>query len=166
MSASTLEYDMKRAETLTQLVLTRRRDVNLVFVGTHQQLGFDFLATVGQPIGKGILPTFGVEVRATPDPLDDQSVAVKFLTQNWKHRHSKGFPLCPIVVFLFSVENDQGYWSWLMEPSVSKDGRPTLDRVSEFDLKKITGKSIDGLIHRVEEWYQAVVETIVKNDSK
>jgi hypothetical protein len=163
MDQSVKDYGVQRAELLANLVLTRRKDVRVYPVGEKYDIGIDLFVRVMIPVmDRQVLPTFGVQVKGTPHPLIDVQAATrhaKGITQT----PLKGLFLFPIVVFLFSMEGDKGYYSWLMEPSVSSEGSPTLERASTLDMTKIQKGSVDDIVQRVVEWFEAMGSFLLKN---
>ena len=49
-----------------------------------------------------------------------------------------------------------------MQPSVTKERGPALKKIPSFHLKKINATRLDLMFHGMEEWYDAMVEVIVK----
>jgi hypothetical protein len=131
MATSVSQYVTQRAELLANLALTRRKDVQLVSFADREAAGIDLLARIEEPVLNGqVFPSFGVKILGTSEPLEDEQSANRYLNRHGKHRPRRGFLLCPLVVLLFSMEGDVGYFSWLMEPQVSKDAVPRLSLVS------------------------------------
>jgi hypothetical protein len=163
MSDSVAEYVEKRAELLAHLVLTRRKDVRVFKFQESEDAGLDLVARLLTPVGDGeIYPTFGIQVMGTDEPLANERVATKYAMNRWRHRASKGNFLFPIVVLLFSMEGDQGYFSWVMQPDVTNEASPTLTRVS-LDMTRITKASIDEMVEDVVHWFQATAELLLKH---
>jgi hypothetical protein len=163
MNESVTDYVGQRAKLLASLVLTRRKDIRLITLDAPQDSGIDLLAQMTTPVMNGqVLPSFGIEVKGTGEPLIDEHSATKFANHSRKHWPFQGLFFLPIVVFLFSMEEDQGYFSWLMQPHVSKEDGPTLFRVASLEMKKITKKSVDSMIHQVEQWSEAMGEVSMK----
>ena len=163
MSTSVNQYVAQRAELLAHLVLTRRKDIQLIALGERQDIGIDLLAQVSKPVMNGqVFPSFGVEVMGTSQPLEDEISATRYANQWWKHRQTKGLLLFPIVLLLFSMENDLGYSGWLMEPHVSEESGPSLTRVSPLCMTKLNKKRVDELVQRVEKWFEATAEILIK----
>src|SRR5204863_232628 len=116
MSNSEAQYIEQRAELLANLVLTRRKDLIVTTLNESADIGIDlFVSVITKEVGEGVVPSFGVEVKGTVNPLEDESSANKYGNRQMKHWKSRGFEMMPLLVFLFSMENDQGYYSWLME---------------------------------------------------
>jgi hypothetical protein len=64
-------------------------------------------------------------------------------------------------VLLFSMENDQGYYGWLMEPCVSLGEGPTLARVTAPEMTKITKAGVDHIVQEAIDWNKAMAELFV-----
>jgi hypothetical protein len=161
MTTSVNRYVTERAELLARLVLTRRKDLRVVTFDDRADLGIDMLARMLKPVaGMDIYPHFGVEIMGTSEPLGDEQAATRYANRNWKHR-PKGFLLFPIIVFLFTVEGDIGYYSWLMEPHVSEEKGPGLARLSPLHMAKIGKRSVDEIVSRVEAWFEAMGAVLI-----
>ena len=118
------EYVEQRAELLAQLVLTRRKDVEVISVGQAFDTGIDLFVRLHHPVMHGqVLPMFGVQVKGTSTPIPDEQTANAYVNAGHKHRQTKGLFLFPLVLFLFSVDGDVGYYSWLMKPDVAGEKR-------------------------------------------
>jgi hypothetical protein len=155
---------LQRAELLANLVLTRRKDVQVLSFGDQADVGIDLLARIDKPLLNGqFLPSFAVQVLGTADPLADEESASRYVNRRWKHRPPRFGLLCPIAVFLFSMDGDVGYYGWLMEPHVTKEEGPRLTLVSPLGMMRINKRVIDDLIDRVEKWFEAVAETFVEH---
>jgi len=165
VSDSINQYVAQRAELLANLVLTRRKDVEVIPL--HQKdVGIDLVARVRQPVmGGQVLPMFGVEVKGTVNPLADDEAATRFANARAKRRPSSGLFLFPIAIFLFSVEGDVGYYCWLLEPSVPRDRSPRLDRVSNLSMHKITKRSLDDMVQQVVAWFEAMGDLLSHQSS-
>jgi hypothetical protein len=163
MDQSVKDYGVQRAELLANLVLTRRKDVHVYPVGEKYDVGIDLFVRVMIPVmDRQVLPTFGVQVKGTPHPLIDEQAATRH-AKGFKQTPLKGLFLFPIVVFLFSMEGDKGYYSWLMEPYVSSEASPTLERASTLHMTKIQKGSVDDIVHRVVEWFEAMGSFLLQN---
>jgi hypothetical protein len=163
MDQSVKDYGIQRAELLANLVLTRRKDVSVFPVGEKYDVGIDLFVRVMIPVmNRQVLPTFGVQVKGTSHPLNDEQAATRY-AKGLKLTPLKGLFLFPIVVFLFSMEGDKGYYSWLMEPFVSSEGSPSLERASTLDMTKIQKGSVDDIVQRVVEWFEVMGSLLLKN---
>jgi hypothetical protein len=165
-TATTEDYVAKRAELLATLVLTRQKDVHLARFQAPQETGMDLLVQLPSLKGgdKGYQPYIGVEVMGTDDSLETEDEATVYANRHREDRPA-GFCLSPIVLLLFSMDGDKGYFSWLMEPKVTKEG-PTLTRASSLNMTKITKISIDVIFRESADWYKATVPLLLRDKKK
>jgi hypothetical protein len=162
MPASVDKYVGQRAELLADLVLTRRKEVQVFRVGA-KDIGMDLVVRLMHPVANNqILPMFGVQVKGTAQPLEDERSATRLATQWVKARPMKGAFLFPVALLLFSMEDDTGYFGWLMEPRVAKGEEPALARPEFLEMKKITKKSVDEMLQRVVSWFEAMGKIVIK----
>jgi hypothetical protein len=163
--SSVERYTDQRAILLANLVLTRRPDVRILPFQEGEDSGIDLIAQVvseGNP--DGLIPSFAVEVKGTSRTLPDEASAVKYGNQHAKQRAARrGFIFLPTLVFLFSMDGDLGYYSWIMEPAVNAKGGPSLTRVSPLCFQRIGKETLDTIIARVQDWIQAMAKALLKN---
>ena len=168
-TTATEDYVAKRAELLANLVLTRQKGVDVFRFQEPHESGLHLLATLpsigGAQTGLPVLPKIGVEVLGTDEPLDSDDDATAYARRHWKDRRGKGFSLTPIVLFLFSMEGDKGYFGWIMEPRVSKGREPTLTRVLLPVMTKITKTSAEVIFRESEAWYKAMVQLLLRDET-
>src|SRR4051812_11435597 len=103
MSDSVQHYVDERAVLLAKLVLTRRKGVEVITTGDRFDIGLDLFVRVSKPVAGQFLPSFGVQIIATSDPLGYEAAASRHANKR-KPPSVKGSFLFPIVVFLFSME--------------------------------------------------------------
>jgi len=160
------EYVGRRAELLAQLVLTRRKGVSVFSVG-NADIGIDLVANLPPMRVKGlekpVQPSLAVLVKGTSVELDGEVDANTYARSTWKPLSANPLILSPVVVLLFSMERDQGFYSWLMEPRLYGEGAPGLDFVDTPDMTKITRKSIDHVFDRVESWYTMMAGILMRH---
>ena len=158
------QYVGKRAELLAQLVLTRRKDVEVIPVGEQFAAGIDLVVRIHHPVMKGqALPAFGVQVEGTTEPIPDEHRANEYANARVKHRKTKGFFLLPVVIFLFSMDGDVGYFGWLMKPEVSTETGPSLGRVESVEMVMIRKKTIDDMIAQTRSWFETMSDILTKD---
>jgi hypothetical protein len=146
-------YIEKRAESLAIVYLTRRDD--LIISQPPQNQGLDFLITITKDgVSTGRL--FGIEVKATNSTsrlskhndifkLDKQTVYG--LLQTFK---DLPFPVC---LFFFILENDRGYYKWILEPQINEQKQVSLHFNENDELKELNDKEIANIISIVNSWY-------------
>ena len=118
---------------------------------------------VDEAVAKPILPRIGVEVMGTDEPLEVEDDATAYARRHWKERQGRGFSLLPIVLFLFSMEGDKGYYSWLLKPNVSNNGGPTLTPHFSPTMTKITKTAAEVIFREAETWYEAMVQLLLRD---
>lgn len=164
MSVSTDKYVNNRAELLANLFLTRRRGVRVLSLADTQDSGLDLLvrlpASLPEEDAEQFEPSFGVQIKGTNESLEDEALATKYANEQWRRRDPKPLFLAPVLILLFSMEGDHGFYSWLMQPKVGKEG-PILARVSPLQMKKLTKKAVENLFDEVEEWFVAMTEMLL-----
>src|SRR5947209_19865728 len=143
MTNSVADYVGQRAELLARLVLTRRKDVRVFPLGDESDVGLDFIAHTTTPIsGLPANPYFGVQVKGTANALDDERTANRLANQFVRDVPAKAFILAPIVLMVFSMEDDRGYWGWVMEPFVERPNTPSLRRTSRVVMTQFSPESL------------------------
>lgn len=165
-TAATEDYVAKRAELLANLVLTREKGVEVFPFEEPKEAGMHLIALLPS-IGGGradlpILPRVGVEVMGTDDTLETEEEATAYARKHWKDRKGKGFFLGPVVLLLFSMDGDKGYFGWLMEPQVSQGEGPTLTRVFSPTMTRISKTSTEVIFRASQAWYEAMVQLLLR----
>jgi hypothetical protein len=159
------QYTAQRAELLANLVLTRRKDLDVRRLGTMDDIGLDYIVRVAhQSPDSPINPYFGVQVRGTSKELPDERAAARLANHIRKDQTAGGFLLAPLLLMLFSMEDDQGYSGWLMEPIEGEQG-PSLERVQSMEMQKITTRTIDETVTKVISWFDATADVLLKHPS-
>jgi hypothetical protein len=159
------EYVGRRAELLAQLVLTRRKGVSVLSLGSGD-VGIDLVAHLPpipvQGFVKPIQPSLAVLVKGTSEELDRVEDASAYARESWKPRSANPLILSPVVVLLFSMEGDQGFYSWLEKPRLYPEGAPGLVFLEKPDKIKSTLKSIEHVFDEVEAWYTRMAQILLR----
>jgi len=147
-------YIGQRSEALTIMYLTRRDDL-IVSRQKEEDRGLDFLVTLLKDGGySGRL--FGVQVKATvsnPKLVQrDDIIEIKSALKPLQSLTELPFPVC---LFFFTLENDQGYYKWILEPVLEapKNSKLFFNKSNEF--KKLTDEEIANIISVVNSWYDS-----------
>jgi hypothetical protein len=61
----------------------------------------------------------------------------------------------PVCLFLFTLREEQAYFSWLAEPVVTA-GAPKLVHHERASCVPLTNELLDQVVERVVAWYDAV----------
>lgn len=164
MAAEQAWYIAERAEALATLFLTRRDDLEVIPTGRYgRDASYDILVRIKQEHAVTDA-TFGIEVKGVRSEKrrGSNSFLVNYVRSEIR---DAAFPVC---IFLFAVDDEQGYYRWLFEPVISPTGKATLrfgldmahddlarrERVAVRSIfEPLTGHAIDALIERVKHWY-------------
>ncbi len=164
MAAEQAWYIAERAEALATLFLTRRNDLEVIPSGRYgRNAGYDLLVRL-TPQHNSIDMTFGIEVKGVR--AEKRRGKGSFLVNYARNEIvDLGLPIC---VFLFAVDDEQGYYRWLFEPVIAPRGKAELrfglggiaadlagreQLAIRSDFAPLTGPAIDALIERVKQWY-------------
>jgi hypothetical protein len=164
MAAEQAWYIAERSEALATLFLTRRNDLEVIPAGRYgRSAGYDLLVRL-KPDDAPVDMTFGIEVKGVRS--EKRRGKSSFLVNYARGEiFDIGLPIC---VFLFAVDDEQGYYRWLFEPVISPHGKAELrfgldvtpddparhEQVSiRSDFEPLTGLAIDVIIERVKHWY-------------
>jgi Domain of unknown function (DUF4365) len=143
-------YIGKRAESLAIVYLTRRDD--LIISQPTPDKGLDFLITITKDgVSSGRL--FAVKVKATVSTsgLIQHNDIIKLKTNiNTYLFRDLPFPAC---LFFFTLDNDQAYYKWILEPNIHDQNNGNLQFNENKELQKLDDKEIDNIIARVNSWY-------------
>jgi hypothetical protein len=157
------DYIAKRARLLTDLVLTRRKDLRILTLADAFDVGIDCVVQVLTPVASEfVYPSFGVQVKGTSQHLPDEDAATEHARKGWKPLTARKLFLGPILVFLFSVEDDVGYYSWLMQPQVLKDA-PGLSDISTPVMHRLTREAVDDIVAQVTSWFEVMSPLLFKH---
>jgi len=160
MTTLAKNYTTQRAVTLANLVLTRRKDVRILTLEDGSEAGIELLAQFRSPTpGLPANPSFGVQVKGTSGPLNDERAANRFAKQVVRAvtpNQSAYALLAPMVLFVFSMEDDRGYWGWILKPTVDNEKGPSLQRVERMEMAEINADALDTLFESVSEWFSAL----------
>ncbi|MBD2246028.1 DUF4365 domain-containing protein [Nostoc sp. FACHB-888] len=145
-------YIGRRAESLAVVYLTRRDDL-IISQPTLNQ-GLDFLITITKDgVYTGRL--FGIEVKATDSTsnLKKHNDILK-LDKNRLSRleNFKDLPF-PVCLFFFILQNDQGYYKWILEPKIDGEKQVKLHFNEDDELKNLDDKEIANIISSINSWY-------------
>ena len=147
---STTELMRKRALALASMYLTRRDGA--VVQESEPGTGINLVLTL-PPGARPGLRQLGVSLRYVLEPVTADH-ADKVLRPSWPVPDYGPFPF-PVALFFFTMR-DNGAWSaWVAEPVVTSDGRAQLLLRDRPDCQPLTDESLEGLLDRVDSWYDA-----------
>ncbi|HAA32337.1 MAG TPA: hypothetical protein DCE56_37355 [Cyanobacteria bacterium UBA8553] len=142
------DFINERAKHLAVVYLTRRQD--LVTERMTADYGFDILVT----ILRDKLPTgrvFGVQVKGQDKAFKDiQELSLSFTGKETNYFLDLPFPVC---VFLFTMEDDRGYYRWIRY-TVSESNQ-VLHSIEPDRWYPLDEHEIGQIVDDVNAWYDA-----------
>jgi hypothetical protein len=151
MSEKTQEWFIaERARTLAMLHLTRRDD--LVVMNGEQGIGLDYIIYITKTEGPSSIRQFGVFLGGTKKAMTENQLD-RVLRPKIQSLLFGQFPY-PVCLFHFTMDDDQGYYTWLAEPDVTEDG-PRLLMHEEAHCRKLDRSALDEIVSKVDRWYDA-----------
>jgi hypothetical protein len=138
----------RRSEMLARVALTRRLNVDVHPFEDPTDHALDLICTIRDERVQGFLP-FGVVVWGTATEIKNADEATAFARQHKKLNPDATF-LMPVIILLFSMQNDEAYFAWFVEPS--KD-RTKLLTVNKPTFKAFDSRELDRMLNRITKWY-------------
>lgn len=143
------DFINERAEHLAVVYLTRRQD--LVIERMTADYGLDMLVT----ILRDKLPTgrvFGVQVKGQDKAFKDdiQEVSLSFTRKETSYFQELPFPVC---LFLFTMEDDKGYYRWIKYPV--GESNQVLRSIEQDRWHPLDEQEIGQIVDDVKAWYDA-----------
>ena len=138
-----------RAKALATVFLTARNNIRTYDVKDFG--GIDFLARI-DPVGGRFERLFGVVLKSTTNPLPTEKHANNLLN-SWARQTPllQVFPF-PVLILIFSMQEDDGYYDWQVEPLASIQ-QPALNIKSTFKTARTNKKALDIISQEIEMWY-------------
>jgi hypothetical protein len=144
------------ARNKATVVLTRRDD--LTIVDTGKDAGLDFHVQIDRE-EKTMRLTFGVLLRAVPSPVTSDH-ANKVLGPTMGQFLGMRKFTYPVCLFFFTMREDQEFFSWLAEPTLT-DGVPKLIHHQSANCRPLTRNLLDEIVEKVVSWYDAVEAILI-----
>ena len=141
----------ERAEMLAQVAFTRHPGISLH--SRTEDSGLDFLVSLPSKQGGRV---FGVQVKGarrretyvTPK-LHLRAGLVEQVDQ------IAGDSPFPIGIAVFDMSDDAGYFGWLLAPTVSDSGIPSLEHRNRITVTPLTPEELGRIIAEVDHWYDS-----------
>ena len=145
-------YIGERVKALAVMHLTRRKD--LVVKEEVREPGKirDLLVEIISPEKVG-WRRFGVYLQGTKAAVTEKH-ADRVLSLSLQRFRDYGETPYPFCLFYFTMDDNQGYFTWVAEPIIS-DGTPKLDYHEEAHCIKLDREALDHIVDRVNDWYDA-----------
>jgi hypothetical protein len=142
----------ERSRVMALMYLSHRKDL-LIKDQRDDDIGLNYILYLVQSKDAPALRPFGLVLRGTVSPVREDRVN-KLLQPTVRSFLKVGqFPY-PVGLLHFTMQDDQGYFTWIAEPCVSQ-GEPQLLVHSEAHARKFDRELLDNIVEQVERWYEA-----------
>lgn len=142
-----------RSKALAIVSLTRRDD--LIIYRDTKDYDLDVLVSITKN-GKDVNRLFGVEIKAvksTPkiiqndDIFNIEGADINVLQSRFQKCN---FPIC---LFFFTLDNDNGYYKWILEPIIDNENGNKLKRNASPEFRKLSNEAINDIVGLVNQWH-------------
>lgn len=160
-------FVLERARALAVVYLTRRKD--LIVTEETSDVGVDLWVALNLDDKAGHR-RFGVKLTGVREAVSPDH-AKKVLNPSMQRMLRYGpFPF-PVVLFFFTMENNESWYSWVAEPVVTPDGGFEIIEHGKAACSPLDSEAIDQIVEAVDRWYDAFFakatrETPTKKRSK
>ncbi len=146
-------YVEERLESLAIMHLTRRPDLKVIHEVRQRGRVADLLVEIVDSDRPG-WKTFGVELKGAKSPTTAEQAgeAMSELLPRFLDEH--GEPTFPYCLFYFTMDDGQGYVTWIAEP-VMRAGSPKLLYHRRSACTPLDRAALDRLVEQVRAWYEA-----------
>jgi hypothetical protein len=146
----------ERSRALATIILTRRSD--LTIVDTKKDTGLDFHVYIDRE-DKPMRLSFGILLRGVPSPVTPEQANKILGPTMGQFRGMRKFTY-PVCLFLFTMRDEEGFFSWLAEPVVT-GGAPKLVHHDQVNCVELTDDLLSQVVEQVVGWYDAVEAVLI-----
>jgi hypothetical protein len=146
----------EQVRALATIILTRRGD--LTVRETRRDTGLDFHVHIDRE-DKPMRLVFGVLLRGVPSPVTAGQANKVLGPTMGQFRGMRKFTY-PVCLFLFTLREEQAFFSWLAEPVVT-GGAPKLLHREKAACVELTDEQLSRVVEEVVAWYDAVEAVLI-----
>jgi len=146
---------VERVRALATIILTRRGD--LVIAETKQETGLDFHVSIERE-DKPMRLTVGILLRGVSSSLSAEQANKVLGPTMGQFRGMRKFTY-PVCLFLFTLREEQAFFSWLAEPIVT-GGTPKLVHHDKANCIELTDELLARVVEQIVACYDAI-ETVL-----
>jgi hypothetical protein len=151
----------ERVESLAIMHRTRRPDLTVRRATREDDQVIDLMVEITEPGRPFGWKKFGVYLQGTKSPVTVE-YANKVLTASLRRFFgSYGEPSLPFCLFYFTMDDNQGYFTWLADPVV-EDGRQRLRYLERADCTRLDRQVLDQIVERVKAYYEAFYSNAIR----
>lgn len=149
------QFVLERLPYLAMVHLTRRDDLSVDPASPDS--GLDFLVEIEKNrcrVGR----RFGVIVKGSWPSMTVAKVN-DFLRPVLKSYGQRQF-FFPVALFVFTMEDEQAYFSWLAEPQILQTNNPKLQMHKTASAKPLDRQALNAVVNQVDAWYDAMIAEV------
>jgi hypothetical protein len=148
----------ERARALARMHLTRRDDLRVTHAG--KEFGLEYIVFITRKGEKDSVRQLGVVLRAARDPVTEHHLnrVLRPTMQAFQRDGEYPYPVC---LFYFTMQDNQGYFTWVAEPVRTESGKPRLMLHSSASCKPLDREALDRIVSQVDGWYDAFFSSMV-----
>jgi hypothetical protein len=154
-------FIVERSRALAVVYLTRRED--LIVTEEAAKVGVDLWVTLKREGQEGHRK-FGVEVRGGWAAVTPGRVNQALQPSLQQVRRYRPFPF-PVVLFYFTMEDNESWYTWVAEPVVLSGGGFELLQHDEAACRPLDTEAIDTIVEAVDRWYDAFFARAIRETS-
>lgn len=137
-----------RATQLAIVHLTRRADVQVTReVRDDYNKVIDLLVSLLED-GHNVGCLLAVEVKAAMSEKEIQGSQ-----KQWGQDNALNSYRLPLCLFVFSMDNDRGFWQWVRKPNMDGDEKRSLVSNDDRGFKPLTNEALDEILSSIRAWY-------------
>lgn len=154
MSTEQAWYIGQRAESLTILYLTRRDD--LIVTPQPSCYGLSFLVEISKSASRSGR-IFGIQIEATVNntKLFENDHKIFEIKQDLPSTDSISELPFPVCLFFWTLNNDEAYYKWILEPVIETQNYPRLLFNQSQVFKRLNNEKIEKIVSTVNNWYDS-----------
>jgi hypothetical protein len=150
------QYVGEQVRALAVVILTRRGD--LTIVDSNQDTGLDLHVYLNRE-DKPMRLTLGILLRGVVAPVTGETANKRLGPTLGQFQGIRKFAY-PVCLFLFTLRQQQAFFSWLAEPVVA-NGAPKLVHHDMADCVELTDAFLERALEQVVAWYDAVEPVLI-----
>jgi len=141
----------ERAEHLAIVVLTRSPKITMNSLRLGTDMDIDLIVKLDQETSSQ--RKLGVVTRGVRKYRDIHKELILDKKRYQKIQQELKFP---VGVLIFDMtDDDQGYWGWLLKPSLPQTKEPQLEPTEILPLEPFDRQKLEEMLQLVTNWYEA-----------
>jgi len=153
----------ERVESLAIMHLTRRPDLTVRREIRKGDQVTDLLVEITEEGERPGWKKFGVYLQGTKAPVTVEDANGKLTFGLRRFFNNYGEPAIPFCLFYFTMENNQGYFTWVSEPVVEKGRFRLKYHKQKADCVLLSREVLDQIVEAVNAYYAALYSDAIRS---